>query len=297
MRYNTSKDCVNATGEREQAMPELAEVEFVAQQMRTTVIGASIAAVEVAWPGSISHPSPAAFAAALAGRTIEQVDRRAKVLLMYCSGDLVVTVHRRMAGNLELWAPGDPDPPYLRVAFILADGRRIVYTDPRKFGRLALWTRDTVGTALAAYGPEPLAADFTAERLAEILKGRDRVIKPLLLDQSAIAGLGNIYVDESLFQAGIHPRRVAASLTPSEVRRLHAAIIEVLRAGIAHGGTTFGRHRGFFGEAGRNLDHIQVYRRAGQPCVRCGQPVQRIVVAQRGTHLCLHCQPLLAEQA
>lgn len=274
-------------------MPELAEVEYVARQMRATVVGARIVRVDIQWPGTIAHPPPADFAEQIVGRTILGVDRRAKVLLIALSGDRVLTVHRRMSGNLELAEAGETRIPlYLRVTFALDDGRAIHYTDPRKFGRMALWSAAELPTALAAFGPEPLSPEFTAERLGAILHGRGRAIKALLLDQTAIAGLGNIYADEALFQAMIHPLRSADSLDADEIRRLRDAIVAVLHTGIVHGGTTFGRHRGFFGEVGTNLDHLQIYQRTGQPCVRCGTPVARIIVAQRGTHFCPECQVL-----
>lgn len=272
-------------------MPELAEVEYVARQLRESVIGAQIAQVAVIWPGIVSHPTPEEFAQELVGRTITAIDRRAKIMLVHLSGDGVLTMHRRMAGNVTLVGPDDPDEPYVRATFILADGRRLLYSDPRKFGRLALWREAELPTALAHLGPEPLEPDFTVARLAAILHGTGRAIKAVLLDQAAIAGIGNIYADESLFNAGIHPLRPANMLTPDEITRLRDGIVTALTAGIAHGGTTFGRHRGLFGEAGTNVEHLNVYQRAGAPCRRCGTPLARIVIAQRGTHFCPRCQP------
>jgi formamidopyrimidine-DNA glycosylase len=272
-------------------MPELAEVEYVARQLRDHAIGATISAVTLAWPRAISHPSPEAFVTELVGRTITGIDRRGKLLLVALSGDGWLTVHRRMSGNLRLLTPDEPDEQYLVVDIRLADGRRLQYSDPRKFGRLAFWHADELPQALAQYGAEPLAADFTPARLAAILHGRARALKPLLLDQAHIAGLGNIYADEALHRAGLHPLRRADTLTPAEIARLRDAIVTVLELGIAHGGTTFGRHQGLFGEAGRNVAHLLVYQREGQPCVTCGTPIQRIVVAQRGTRFCPRCQP------
>ena len=140
-------------------------------------------------------------------------------------------------------------------------------------------------------GPEPLEDAFTPAALAARLAGHAGAIKAVLLDQRVVAGLGNIYADEALFRAGIHPLRPAASLAAEEIARLHAGIQGALTTGIAHGGTTFGRHRDVYNEAGVNLEHVEVYRRTGQPCLRCGAPIERIVVAQRGTHFCPHCQP------
>jgi len=200
-------------------------------------------------------------------------------------------VHRRMAGNLSLLEAAEADEPYLIATFALADGRRLIYSDPRKFGRLAFWTEAELPAALLGFGTEPLGPDFTVARLTDILAGRDRAVKPLLMDQTHIAGLGNIYTDEALFRARLHPLRHASTLTAAEVARLHAAIIAVLELGIEHGGTTFGRHQGLYGEAGKNLDFLDIYQHEGQPCVRCGTTIQRIVVGQRGTRYCPTCQP------
>ncbi len=273
-------------------MPELAEVEYVARQLRESVVGAVIDRAEIAWPGTIAGMSPAIFTTIVAGATIEGVERRGKVLLMLLDLDRVLLVHRRMTGNLTLVAPGTPDEPYLRATLWLTDGRRILYTDPRKFGRLTLAPRDHLANLLADLGPEPLAPDFTAARLAAILATKRGVIKTVLLNQSVIAGLGNIYADEALYAARIHPLRPADSLAPAEVKRLHAAIIGVLTTGIEHGGTTIGRHRDLYGDAGANLSHIRAYRRTGLPCDRCGTPIARLVIGQRSAHFCPTCQKL-----
>ncbi|HEX8995260.1 MAG TPA: bifunctional DNA-formamidopyrimidine glycosylase/DNA-(apurinic or apyrimidinic site) lyase [Ktedonobacterales bacterium] len=272
-------------------MPELPEVEYVARQLRETLLGRRIVAVDVRWERSIQGMAPEEFVAEARDRTVREVGRRAKYLLLTLDDGRLLIIHRRMSGNLLLWNQSEPEPLYARVIFTLDDGRRLVYTDPRKFGRIALATLDTLPAAFASLGPEPLEADFTPETLAARLAGQARAIKATLLDQTVVAGLGNIYADESLFRAGIHPLRPASSLTAEEVTRLHAGIQGALTTGIAHGGTTFGRHRDIYNEAGVNLEHVEVYRRAGQPCLRCGAPIERIVVAQRGTHFCPQCQP------
>jgi formamidopyrimidine-DNA glycosylase len=279
-------------------MPELPEVEYVARQLRQLLIGRTISAVQVNWPRTVAHPDAQTFCAALSGAQVLLIDRRAKYLVISLSGEQVLLIHRRMTGNLLLLpaASGDgswakvPDP-YCRVVFLLDDGRRLVFSDPRKFGRIALYPSSELAGALRGLGLEPLSEEFTPEALAALLKGRARQMKPLLLDQSCIAGIGNIYADEALFRAGIHPLRRAETLTPEEVSRLHAAIRAVLELGIEHGGTTFGRHQDVWGEAGRNRQHLEVYQRAGEPCVRCGTPLARLVVAQRSAHFCPTCQP------
>jgi len=225
-------------------------------------------------------------------------------LLLSLSGEQALLIHRRMTGNLLLFpaTPGDSPwesvaDPYCRVVFLLDDGRRLVFTDPRKFGRVALYPNSALSAALDGLGLEPLSAEFTPQALAALLAGRSRQMKPLLLDQTCIAGIGNIYADEALFRAGVHPLRRAETLTTEEIARLHAAIQAVLTLGIEHGGTTFGRHQDIWGEAGRNRAHLAVYQRTGEPCLRCGTPLARLVVAQRSAHFCPTCQPAPAAQA
>jgi formamidopyrimidine-DNA glycosylase len=281
-------------------MPELPEVEYVARQLRQTLIGRKIIAVQVNWARTIGHPDVEAFRAQLPGTRVRGVDRRAKLLLLFLSDGQALVVHRRMTGNILLFPAASegtvwhelPDA-YCRVAFLLDDGRRVAFSDPRKFGRISLYAADELKAALGGFGLEPLSAEFTAEALARLLKKHARQVKPFLLDQAAIAGIGNIYADEALFRAGIHPLRRTDTLASEEVGRLHEAIRAVLEVGIAHGGTTFGRHQDIWGEEGRNREHLLVYQHEKMPCVRCGTPIVRMVVAQRGTHFCPQCQPLL----
>ncbi|HZC04726.1 MAG TPA: bifunctional DNA-formamidopyrimidine glycosylase/DNA-(apurinic or apyrimidinic site) lyase [Ktedonobacterales bacterium] len=272
-------------------MPELPEVEYVARQLRETPPGRRIIAVETRWERSIQGMAPVQFAVEVSGRVVTAVSRRAKYLLLTLDDGQLLIIHRRMSGNLLLSAAGAPEPLYARVIFTLDDARHLTYTDPRKFGRIALASPDALPATFAALGPEPLEDDFTPAVLAARLAGRMGAIKAVLLDQRVVAGLGNIYADEALFRAGVHPLRSAASLTPEETARLHAGIQGALTTGIMHGGTTFGRHRDIYDEAGVNLEHVEVYRRTGQPCVRCGAPIERIVVTQRSTHFCPQCQP------
>ena len=183
------------------------------------------------------------------------------------------------------------DDRHLRVLLFLDDGQRLWFSDTRKFGRM--WLLDDPADVLGELGPEPLADDFTAVRLREMLARRRGRIKPLLLNQRFLAGLGNIYTDETLWQAGIHPLRRADSLSPAEVRRLHRAIRSVLRAAIASGGTTLpdAAYQQADGRSGEFASKLAVYGRAGQACPRCGTTIERIKVSQRGTHFCPHCQP------
>lgn len=271
-------------------MPELPEVEYLARQLRETLPGHRFVAVETRWERAIAGMTPEALAAALLGRQVTAVGRRAKYLLLTLDDGRLLIIHRRMSGNLLLWTEGEPEPLYARVIFTLDDGRRLVYSDPRKFGRVTLARADALPAPFASLGPEPLDEAFTPAVLAERLAGQKRAIKAALLDQRIVAGLGNIYADEALWLARIHPLRRANSLTSQEVVRLHAGIQQALTTGIAHGGTTFGRHRDLYNEAGSNLEHVAVYRRTGEPCLRCQTPITRITVAQRGTHFCPRCQ-------
>jgi formamidopyrimidine-DNA glycosylase len=271
-------------------MPELPEVEYVARQLRAELIGRVIVHAEVLWPRTVAGLAPEELAARVADQRVTAVERRGKYLLLSLSAGDVLLVHRRMSGNL-IFLPASADAPYTRARFVLDDGRQLAFTDPRKFGRLILLAEGELAAALASLGPEPLDESFTASALGARLAGHVRPIKALLLDQRVVAGLGNIYADEALFRAGIHPLRPGASLRPAELEALRAGIRGALLTGIEHGGTTFGRHRDVYNEAGRNLEHVEVYQRTGQPCPRCGQPIARIVVAQRGTHFCPRCQP------
>ncbi|HKV58085.1 MAG TPA: bifunctional DNA-formamidopyrimidine glycosylase/DNA-(apurinic or apyrimidinic site) lyase [Ktedonobacteraceae bacterium] len=305
-------------------MPELPEVEHTARQLRAAIVGATIRDAQVFWERTIGYPELPDFLAEIAERSILAVRRRGKFLILDLSGDLIVTIHRRMTGNLSLIPPGweidtslrerDPaawntrgpafvrdavsDPAdlrYCRVCFNMTDGRRLVYTDPRKFGRVELWPREREAEALAGLGVEPLDDDFTVEGLARSLSGRRGAIKQVLLDQTVIAGLGNIYADEALYYAFIHPLRPAQSLSNDELRLLYEGVVSVLTQAIGHGGTSFSEYRDLWGEAGENYNHVRVYQQDGKPCARCGTLIERIVVGQRSTHYCPTCQKLSVE--
>jgi len=272
-------------------MPELPEVEYVARQLRAAVLGRRITHAAVLWARTVTPMDAREFEARVSGQRITSINRRGKHLIVVLDGGDALAIHRRMSGNLILERARE-EALYVRVAFTLDDGQLLLFTDPRKFGRVTLTSNGEIERSLAELGPEPLAPDFTAAVLAERLGASRRAIKAALLDQRIVAGLGNIYADESLFHARIHPLRPAGSLNRREVTALREAIVATLLNGIEHGGTTFGRHRDIYNEAGSNLEHVQVYRRTGKPCPRCGTPITRITVAQRGTHFCPKCQRL-----
>jgi formamidopyrimidine-DNA glycosylase len=272
-------------------MPELPEVENVVRGLRAALVGAEIRSVEVLWARSVRDLSPAAFARRLQGQVITDVRRRGKWLIFDLNGDGALLAHLRMTGRLTVESEACLDDRYLRVLFLLDDGRRLHFSDMRKFGRL--WLVDDPAEALQDLGPEPLAEDFTVARFEHMLRQRRGRIKPLLLNQRFLVGLGNIYTDEALWRAGIHPLRPANSLSAAEVRRLHHAIQGVLGAAIDGGGTTLS-DAGYVradGSEGEFVDYLAVYGRAGERCPRCAEMVERIVVGQRGTHFCPRCQP------
>jgi formamidopyrimidine-DNA glycosylase len=217
------------------------------------------------------------------------------MLLGLESGQTLI-VHLRMTGHLLAVAGDAPVDAHTHVVMRLDDDRKLIFQDSRKFGRL--WLVSDPAPVLAHLGPEPFAADFTPDYLAARLHGRQSPIKTLLLDQRLVAGIGNIYADEALFRAGIHPMRPAGSLRGAEVASLHAAVLEVLMLGIAKAGSSLGgsslqNYSRPGGAPGGFQEEFKVFRRTGQPCPQCGAPITRMVVAQRGTHFCPYCQPNL----
>lgn len=282
-------------------MPELPEVETVARGLQARLPGAVIRHVDVLWDRTISYPEPAAeFSEQLAGSVVVRVGRRAKSVVLHLDDGRVLTVALRMTGALIVAARGAPPDPHARVIFDLADGRQLRFRDPRKFGRIGLYPgrgRRRVADVFAHHGPEPLAGSFSAARLADRLRRRSARLKTLLLDQSFIAGVGNIYADEALWRARLHPLRRADTLTEAEVRRLHRAIRGALREGLAGGGASYRDYVDPDGEPGLAAERMRVYRRTGERCPRCAHRIERIVVGQRATHFCPRCQPAQEEGA
>jgi formamidopyrimidine-DNA glycosylase len=234
---------------------------------------------------------PAELAAALPGQRITAVERRGKYLLLRLAAGGALLIHRKMSGNLLLRPAERPWQRHTHLVLVLEGGSALHFVDPRKFGRLYYFADDAeLGGFLGArLGPEPLG-DLTPGGLAALLAGRRRQLKPLLLDQSFLAGLGNLYTDETLWQARLHPARTAESLSRAEVGRLWQAIREVLERAIERRGTTLNDYVGALGEPGENQHFLEAYGRAGQPCRRCATPIERLLIAQRGTWLCRRCQ-------
>ncbi len=272
-------------------MPELPEVETIVRGLRPHLQGRTITALRYDWPRTLHTPAPPLFAARIAGQGVREIGRRGKYVVLTLTADTLL-IHLRMTGRLyvvpaEARAEADR---WLRVAFALDDGRELRFSDVRKFGRCYLLADPS--EVLGALGPEPLDSRFTVAAFAERLAGRRGRLKPTLLDQHVIAGVGNIYADEALFAARLHPLRHVDTLSAEEIARLHEALRHVLREGIVREGASVDWYRKADGTRGSAQETLAVYGRAGLPCPRCGHPVERIVVAQRGTHLCPRCQPL-----
>ncbi len=273
-------------------MPELPEVQTVASELDARLPGRTIVGVDVLWSRTVGHPKPEEFAAALPGQRVESVGRRAKYIMIALSGGGQLVVHLRMTGRISIEPAATPRDPYTRLVLLLDNGDELRFADTRKFGRFYYVP---AGEAMplpsfATLGPEPLAEDFTALLLATRIATRKGNVKAALLDQRLVAGLGNIYVDEALFRARIHPRRTLQSLTPAEIERLYEAIVHVLRRAIGSGGTSFSDYRTTWGQLGGYQEELSVFRKTGAPCPRCGAPIERDVVAGRGTHYCPQCQ-------
>jgi formamidopyrimidine-DNA glycosylase len=281
-------------------VPELPEVETVARLLRPKLEGRRITGADVSWERTVGGLSPQLFATRVVGKRVGRLWRRAKYIVIdleergRSAGCLVG--HLRMTGRMHVEGP-DWDPgPWWRVRLALDNGEIFWFLDVRKFGRLL--AADRPEEVFASLGPEPLGSAFTAEWFATQLKSRERRIKPLLLDQSFVAGLGNIYVDESLFQAGIHPLRPANRIPRKKALLLHGAIREILEEAIEREGSSFDPfYRTPEGQPGSYQEQFRVYGRQGKPCRVCGNAVVRIVVGQRGTHLCKRCQPAPRKRA
>lgn len=271
-------------------VPELPEVETLARHLKQLLVGAQFATVQVRWARSVAMPSAEELARELPGHSIEDVGRRGKFLHIALSGGHALLVHLRMSGQLRVQAGDAAVDDHARVVFRLTDGRALIFSDTRKFGRV-YWTANPI-CITSKLGAEPLDPDWTQEEFRTLLVKHKGALKPLLLNQTIVAGLGNIYTDEALFRASLHPLRKANSLRPDEFERLYCAIREVLAEAIARRGTTLpdARYRDAEGHPGTNQDNLYVYQRTGQPCLRCGNFIERIVVGQRGTHFCPHCQ-------
>ena len=292
-------------------MPELPEVETVCRNLREglpsrssrakggrrpggrpqagrraacpSLLGRRITGSRLLWPPTLVTPAPARFRARVRGQRVREVTRRGKFILVRLTTDTLL-FHLRMGGALQLEPRAAPLSPHCRLVLELGTRWQLVFCNPRKFGRV--WLTADPGSVLGELGPEPLADAFSVEHLSALLAERHRRIKPLLLDQRFLAGLGNIYADEALHRARIHPLSLASDLPLPRRRALWGSIRKVLREAIRYNGTSF--DEGYSG--GAYFTRLRVYQRTGRPCRRCGTPIERILVGQRSTHFCPACQ-------
>lgn len=268
-------------------MPELPEVETIVCGLRPLLIGKTILSADVLWERTIAMPSPWAFANAIRGRGIATISRRAKFIHILLSPFPAISLilHLRMSGDLRLEEENYQATRHDRLLLRLSDRKTLVFRDPRKFGRV--WLVDDPAVVFRHLGLEPLSHEFTYLWLHEILRRHRRPLKSLLLDQTLLAGIGNIYADEALHRSCLHPLRLSDTITTEEAQRLHAAIQQVLQEGIAHNGASIDwAYRG-----GGFQNHFRVYGRTGLPCPTCGTRIERLVINQRSAHFCPSCQP------
>ena len=272
-------------------MPELPEVETIARNLGAgkgnvpSLVGMTVTGAEVFWPRTIAEPDAKAFVTLISGQQIKAVSRRAKYLVFTLSDD-VLLVHLRMSGDLIVCPAGEPCARHVRMRLMLDQDWQLDFNNPRKFGRV--WLLDDPAAVFARLGPEPFDPALTPDVFYSLLSRRKRQIKPLLLDQEFIAGLGNIYTDEALNLAGIHPLTRADQISASRAALLLDSIRRVLEEGIRRNGASID----WVYQGGDFQNYFRVYQRTGEPCPECGTPVERIVVGQRGTHLCPRCQSI-----
>lgn len=297
-------------------MPELPEVQTIVQDLRPLLMGQVISGFEVILPKSVWLDDVRAtgdkevkiIKSLVEGKKVVSITRRGKMIIIDISGDSILLIHLKMTGQLiyvgadqQRLAGGHPNSDMVadlpvkstRVVFTLQNGSKLYFNDQRQFGYIKVLTKEALKSHIpyTSFGPEPLEEDFTEQYLTTIINKRPKLkIKQILLDQTLIAGIGNIYADESLFLATIRPDRQGQTLKPQEIKLLHQAIQTVLQKGLDYGGTSSQHYVQASGQKGTMQDHLAVYRRTDQPCPVCGTPIERTVIGGRGTHFCPHCQ-------
>ena len=278
-------------------MPELPEVETITRLLRqgtnerpATLVGCQIISADLLWQRSLAEPDPEEFSRRIVGQSIQEIGRRGKFIVISLSKDTLL-IHLRMSGDMRLEdaidAGGNPIPveKHDRLILNFSDGQRMAFNDTRKFGRV--WLVNDAQKVLGSLGPEPLDPQLTPEKFHAMLNSRSRQLKPLLMDQSFLSGMGNIYTDEALFLARLHPLTPSNKVDEQNSAKLLKAIQSVLQEGIQRNGASIDWvYRG-----GEFQNHFRVYGRTGEACTQCGTPIQRLVVGQRGTHICPTCQP------
>ena len=282
MREEASERCSTS---KIAPMPELPEVETVARKLKPDLIGRTILSADLRWSRTLATPSPKKFKEQIMGQKILDVGRRAKYLNIQLS-DFNLLIHLRMSGDLFIKDSTIRPEKHDRLGLKLSDNRSLIFNDTRKFGRV--WLASNPDEVLGRLGPEPFSREFTPQWLYTALHSKHRQLKPLLLDQTFLAGLGNIYTDEVLNIAKLHPGAASDSVTAKQAEALHEAIRKILREGIRRNGASIDWvYRG-----GEFQNHFRVYDRAGKPCPTCGTEIVRFIVGQRGTHICPKCQRL-----
>lgn len=275
-------------------MPELPEVETVRKTLKQLVLHKCIEHITIYWPKIIKKPLIIEqFTDALCGEDILDIGRRGKFLIFYTEHYALVS-HLRMEGKYGLFQEDEPFDKHTHVIFHFTDNTELRYRDVRKFGTMHLYTKgeEFQTEPLYGLGPEPFSEEFTREYLTDKLRKTNRKIKPALLDQKILVGLGNIYVDEALFRAGIHPERQANSLKEEEITILHREIIATLNEAVKLGGSTIRSYVNSQGQIGMFQLELYAYGRTGEECKRCGTPIEKTVVGGRGTHYCPSCQKI-----
>jgi formamidopyrimidine-DNA glycosylase len=267
-------------------LPELPEVETIRSELSPQIIGRRFTGVTVCDAKMVKQPSVKEFRRNLVEQKINSLERRGKYLIFRLSSGNVLIIHLKMSGALLL-NPEQADR-HARVIFHLDNNSQVVFTDRRRLG--ALWLVENEQTIIGKLGPEPLTPEFTSKTLAERLQKHKAPIKAVLLDQAFIAGIGNMYADEALFAARIHPLRKANSLSPQEIRSLHKAIVDVLQSAIDSKGASVDTYKRPGGELGTAHSNFSVAHRGGKPCPVCGTPIQRLAIRNRGSYFCSNCQ-------
>ena len=273
-------------------MPELPEVETIVADLRPHLTGRTIVGCELIFPTIVRYPEPEVFIDSMAGMRIAGMRRRGKFILIDLDNDLLLVVHLGMTGQLRLVDPATPIEKHTHVIFTLDDGRQLRYRDPRRFGRLLLGTEQSLlaSKKMPKLGPEPIDPSFVPDELYRSLRKRRTSLKAVLLDQGAIAGVGNIYADESMHRARLRPDRIASGLSRKSAQRLHESLRDSLLMAIRNRGSSVDTYRDAWGEIGGQQEKLLVYGRAGEPCFTCGRPLAMIRLAGRSTVFCTKCQ-------
>ena len=268
-------------------MPELPEVETIKRDLETKIVGLCFTGVTLSWPRMLQNLTPEALNRRLTSQCIEGITRRGKYLILQLSHGEALILHLRMSGSLRM-DTACSDDPYIRAIFYFDNGAKLYFRDPRKFGMI--WLVEDKEQVTGKLGPEPLDTSFTAKDLQSILSTHTAPIKAILCDQTVIAGIGNMYADEALFEASIHPLREANTLSKDEIKRLHHAIGEVLKKAIEGGGASISDYRRPDGKSGEAQFVFKVAHLSGKKCDRCGTPIERIPIRKRGSYFCPKCQ-------